>query len=226
LREHVLALRAIWQSWRADTELDFRGEFSTHTLMPPMFRPAPHGHPDPLVLLAGVGARLAEIAGEVADGLVVHPFSTAQYVDQVLVPALARGRSTAGGSARMVVSSAVLVATGLSEQERAESLDAVRRQIGFYASTAAYLPVLDMHGWASVHERASALVRRGDWEELAIAVPEDVLHAIAVIGDPAEVAAGLQQRAEGRIDRITPVCPVPVPLEAWREVATAIHAPV
>ena len=53
MREYVLALRAIWDAWESGGELDFRGEFYSHTLMPPNFRPPPTGHPRPPVLHRG-----------------------------------------------------------------------------------------------------------------------------------------------------------------------------
>ena len=38
----------------------------SHTLMPPAFMPAPHGHGTPRVLIAGVGDAMTRVAGEVA----------------------------------------------------------------------------------------------------------------------------------------------------------------
>ena len=38
MRELVLAIRAIWACWHDGEVLDFKGEFFTHTLMPPLLR--------------------------------------------------------------------------------------------------------------------------------------------------------------------------------------------
>ena len=39
MREFVLAMRAIWNTWLTGEKLDFRGEFYRHTLMTPFFTP-------------------------------------------------------------------------------------------------------------------------------------------------------------------------------------------
>ena len=39
MREMILAMRAIWNTWQNGDKLDFRGEFYTHTLMTPFFTP-------------------------------------------------------------------------------------------------------------------------------------------------------------------------------------------
>jgi probable F420-dependent oxidoreductase len=93
MREYVLALRAIWDTWHTGAPLDFRGEFYSHTLMTPMFEPQRHGFGAPRVLLARVGETMTEVAGEVADGFLTHGFSTERYVREVTLPALHRGRS-------------------------------------------------------------------------------------------------------------------------------------
>ncbi len=96
MREYVLALRAIWTAWEDGTPLDFRGEFTSHTLMPPAFRPRPQPHGAPPVWLAGVRERMLEVAGEVADGLLVHPLQSPRVLDELVRPALARGAERAG----------------------------------------------------------------------------------------------------------------------------------
>ena len=58
LREMVLAIRAIWDAWDGVAPLDFRGEFYTHTLMPPAFDPGPARFGRPPILLGGVGPRM------------------------------------------------------------------------------------------------------------------------------------------------------------------------
>src|SRR3954471_20569095 len=69
MREFVLAVRAIWKAWETDGQLDFEGDFYSHTLMAPFFNPGPNPHGNPKVMVAGVGPLMTEAAGEVADGL-------------------------------------------------------------------------------------------------------------------------------------------------------------
>ncbi|WP_433267536.1 TIGR03617 family F420-dependent LLM class oxidoreductase [Actinosynnema sp. CS-041913] len=189
MREFVLALKAIWQSWATGERLKFRGEFSTHTLMTPFFDPGPNPHGPPKVWLAGVGELMTEVAGEVADGFLCHNFTTAKYLREVTLPALARGRAKAGKTlAGLEISGPSLVAR--DEREVAE----VKRQIAFYGSTPAYRKVLDLHGWGDLHDELHHLSRRQRWDDMTAAIDDDVLHAFAVVGAPAEADAELARR--------------------------------
>ncbi|HEX4979971.1 MAG TPA: TIGR03617 family F420-dependent LLM class oxidoreductase, partial [Acidimicrobiales bacterium] len=142
MREFVLAMRAIWDCWNNGTKLEFRGEFYRHTLMTPFFSPGPNPYGPPKVFLAAVGEHMTEVAGEVCDGLLVHPFSTERYMKEVTVPALERGLARAGKSrADVELSYSAFVVTGTdAEVEAAAGL--VRNQLSFYGSTPAYRPVL------------------------------------------------------------------------------------
>ena len=90
MREFVLAIRAIWDCWAGGERLDFRGEFYTHTLMTPTFDPGPNPHGSPPIIMAGVGERMVEVAGEVADGLLVHPLNSPDFLATHTIPALER----------------------------------------------------------------------------------------------------------------------------------------
>src|SRR5207244_11920816 len=96
MRELILAMRAICNSWNEGTKLDFRGDFYTHTLMTPFFNPGPNPYGSPKVFLAAVGERMTEVAGEVADGMLVHGFTTERYMREKTLPALERGFGRAG----------------------------------------------------------------------------------------------------------------------------------
>jgi probable F420-dependent oxidoreductase len=93
MREFISAMRAIWDSWHNGTKLEFRGDFYSHTLMTPFFNPGPNPHGAPKVFLAGVGALMTEVAGEVCDGFICHGFTTERYLREVTLPALEKGRA-------------------------------------------------------------------------------------------------------------------------------------
>src|SRR6202167_3307089 len=135
MREYILAMRAIWANWNEGEKLFFRGEFYRHTLMTPFFSPAPHEYGPPKIFLAAVGELMTEVAGEVADGLLVHPFTTERYLREVTLPALARGLAKAGRdrSTFQVAFSGMVVAGDSDEQRRTASRE-VRKQIAFYGS--------------------------------------------------------------------------------------------
>lgn len=210
MREYVAALHAIWDCWQTGSRLRFEGDFYTHDLMLPTFSPGPLDLPRPPIWLAGVGHRMVETAAEVADGLILHPLTSAAFRDDVLLPLV---RATRGAADRSIageefgLSAMTMVASGSSEESLAEAVALTRAQIGFYASTPAYLPVLAHHGWEELHREANALVARGDLAGLASAVDDTVLRTFALVGEPARVAEELRARHEGAVDRVTLTMP-------------------
>ena len=198
MRELILALRAIWDAWESGGELDFQGEFYTHTLMPPNFRPQPTSRPRPPVLLAGVRPLMTEVAGEVADGFLGHAFCTAEVLREGTLPALERGLQRAGRSrGELELTAAVFIA--LSEEE----WEACRRRVAFYGSTPGYRHVLDQHGLGALHEALHRHSRAGRWAAMAELVDDDVLGLFAVRGvDPEAVALEVRERVGGVADRV------------------------
>lgn len=202
MREFILAMRAIWDCWHKGEALAFDGEFYQHTLMTPMFEPAEKQHGAPRVHLAAVGPRMTEVAAEVADGMIAHGFTTPRYLREVTVPALQRGLAKAGKRRNeFEVSSPVMVVSGETEEAFVANRDAVKMQLAFYASTPAYQPVLELHGWGEVYAAANALSRQGKWVEMGELIDDDMLDAFAVVCEdidhiPRELAA----RYSGLVD--------------------------
>ena len=201
MREFVQALRAIWTSWDTGDKLDFRGDFYQHTLMTPMFShgPSPVGHPK--VYVAAVGPAMTAVAGEVADGLCTHGFTTAEYVRQVTIPHLEEGLKRAGRT-RADVEVTIPAMTAIVEDERDSKLDSLRATIAFYGSTPAYRPVLDLHGFGALGDELHTLSVRGDWAAMAKIIPDELVHTMAVVGSAAEVGKEIRSRYAGAADRI------------------------
>jgi probable F420-dependent oxidoreductase len=195
MREFILAMRAIWSCWYEGKPLEFRGEFYTHTLMTPMFTPTDTDHGAPRVTLAGVGPRMTEVAAEVADGLIAHAFTTRRYMEEVTLPAVARGLERAGRDRRdFDIACPVFVVTGTNAEEREGSLRSVRQQIAFYGSTPAYRPVLDQHGWGDLQEELNRLSKQGKWVEMGERIDDEMLDAFAIVAEPEDVGARLAER--------------------------------
>ena len=204
MREMILAIRAIWRAWGQGTPLDFKGEFYTHILMTPFFDPGPQPFGSPPIYLAAVGPHMTRVAGEVADGLLAHGFTTESYLREVTLPTLAEGANRAGRSVdEVVVSLPVFVVTGANDQETAVSRDAVRQQIAFYGSTPAYRGVLEHHGWGDLQTDLTRMSKRGSWEEMAALIDDDILYTFAVVGSPAEVGPMIYQRYGDVADRVS-----------------------
>ena len=202
MRELILAIRAIWSTWDTGAPLAFRGDFYTHTLMTPMFDPGTNPYGNPAILLAGVGGLMTEVAGEVGDGLLVHAFTTERYLREVTLPALERGAAKAGKSrSDLQVSYPGFIVTGRTEDELAQASKRTREQIAFYASTPAYRPVLELHGWGDLQPQLHVLSKRGEWEKMGELIDDDVLGAFAVVAPLDDVAARVTERFGDLIDR-------------------------
>jgi probable F420-dependent oxidoreductase len=207
MTEYVAALRAIWHAWQTGDPLDFRGDFYEHTLMPPLFSPGSLDVPSPRVWLAAVGPRMLEAAGAVADGLICHPLLSRSYLADVVLPSVAGSRAAHERTDPFEVSTLCMVATGRTDEQLAAAVAGVRRQIGFYASTPAYAPVLEHHGWGDLHTEAHALTKANRWDELGDLVDDDVLAAFAVVGPLDSVGADVRARFAGLADRVTTSMP-------------------
>lgn len=224
MREYILALHAIWDCWLHGTKLDFDGEFYTHRLMTPMFTPEAQSYGTPPIFLAAVGERMTEMCGEVADGLLAHAFTTRRYLDEVTLPTLQRGLSRAGRSrADVAVACPVFLVTGTDEKSMAAAAVATRKQIAFYASTPAYRPVLELHGWGDLQTELRQLSLDGRWDEMGTLISEDILAAFAVVAPADSLALALRQRCAGAIDRVMPAFPSTLPRDIVTDVVAQLR---
>jgi probable F420-dependent oxidoreductase len=203
MRELILAMRAIWRCWYEGEKLSFRGEFYTHTLMTPMFTPTNTKYGAPKVLLAAVGPKMTEVAGEVADGMIVHGFTTPKYVQEVTLPALERGLAAAGRSRKgFQLACPVFVVTGRDAKEWEASRGGVCKQIAFYGSTPAYRGVLELHGWGELQSELNAMSKRGEWDAMGTRITDEILEQFAIVAQPHEVPGLLKRRYGDSIDRV------------------------
>jgi len=228
MREMIQAIRAIWDTWENGTALEFRGEFYRHTLMTPFFTPPASELGDfglPRIFLAGVGELMTEVAGEVCDGFFCHGFTTEKYLREVTLPALARGRATAGRSMDgFEIMGPSFVVTGTTDEAMEQAAAATRQQIAFYGSTPAYRPVLEIHGWGGLQDELNALSKQGRWVEMGDLIDDEILNTFAVVAPPDEVAPELGRRYADVINRISFYAPYESDAEQWRAVVDGIKA--
>lgn len=209
MREFILAMRAIWQSWHEGAPLKFEGEFYTHSLMTPMFTPTDTDYGAPKVFLAAVGPLMTEVAGEVADGMIIHPFSTQAYIDSVTLPAIEAGLAKAGKSREgFELSYSCFVVTGRDEEEFAASKVATQERIAFYGSTPAYKGVLDSIGMGDLQGELNTMSKQGRWKEMGTLITDDMINAFGVMGEPQEIAPEMLRRYGGFVDRTSASFPV------------------
>jgi probable F420-dependent oxidoreductase len=227
LREMILGMRALWNTWQTGAKLNFRGEFYKLTLMAPFFNPGPIEHPHIPIFIAGVNKGLCQLAGELCEGFHVHPFHSTRYLREVTLPNIALGLEKSGRTrADIQLSSSIFVITGQTPAEVETARQAVRAQIAFYASTPSYHAVMETHGWLDTAERLGMMAARQQWSDMAALIDDEMLEAFAVTGAPDELAGLIQRRYAGLLDRINYYVPF-VPGESddyWRRVAAAFHA--
>jgi probable F420-dependent oxidoreductase len=219
LREVILAMRAIWDCWQNGTKLDFQGEFYQHTLMTPFFSPGPIEHPKVPIFIAGVNPYVARLAGELCDGFHVHPFHSPKFLRERLIPDIAAGARKAGRTRQALeLSTQEFMAIGESREEIAEVREKIRQQISFYASTRAYQPVLDVHGWGELSARLGRLAAQGEWQKMPAEISDEMVDTFSVSGAPDEITAKVKERYDGLLDRISPYFPprTPQDRERWR----------
>lgn len=219
MREFISALRAIWSCWQDGTPLDFRGEFYNHTLMTPFFDPGANEFGAPKVFLAAVGTAMTRVAAEVADGLLVHGFTTARYLREVTLPAVEAGLAASGRSrSDFQLSYPLFIATGASDADREKAVTAARKQIAFYGSTPAYRGVLELHGWGDLQPELNTLSKRGDWDGMGARIDDDILDAFAVVDEPDAVAGQVLARVGDLVDRISFYTPAGLDRDAARQI--------
>jgi probable F420-dependent oxidoreductase len=226
LREYILALRAIWESFQSGESLHFEGEFYRHTLMTPFFDPGPIDHPEIPIYIAGVNTSLARLAGEICDGFHVHPFHSLEYVRRTVRPAIAEGAEGVGRNPEQVaLATSAFVISGVNREETTELRDSAKAQISFYASTPTYRTVLEAHGWEEIGERLGTMAREKRWREMPALITDEMLAAFAVEAAPDEIGPALKDRYDGLIDRVALYLPF-VPGERdefWQTVVDSAH---
>jgi probable F420-dependent oxidoreductase len=225
MRELVLAIRAIWSAWNEGTKLDFKGQFYRHTLMTPFFNPGPNPYGPPKVFVAAVGSLMTEVAGEVADGILVHGFTTERYLREVTLPGIERGLDKAGRSRDdFEISYPAFVVTGEDRAEIEAAAQGVKGQIAFYGSTPAYRGVLELHGWGDLQDELNTLSKQGEWSKMGELVDDEVLDAFAVVSSPDQVATRLKERFGDVVDRVMFYVPYRSDQQRWRQVCDELRA--
>lgn len=204
MREMVLAIQAIFARWEGQADLDFEGEFYRHTLMIPAFDPGPNPFGPPPIYTAGVGPLMTEVAGEVANGFFGHPFNTRESLQKIVLPAIGRGLEKSGRKrSEIELIFATLTVTADTEEEFERVKLAARKQLAFYGSTPAYSPTLELHGWGELHQELNRMSKQNRWDEMTDLIDDEILEAIAVVGERHEIASKLRARLDGIADGVS-----------------------
>ena len=201
LREYVQSLKAIWKSWQSGEKLEYFGESYNFSLMTPFFDPGPSEYPLPEVFTAAVNAYNCRVAGEVADGLMLHSLTSPEYVKNVVRPSLEKGALNAGRNGAMIkVTGGGFIITGPNKNSIRAMQAEVRKRIAFYASTRSYFPVLEAHGFEEIGQQLHEMSLKGQWVEMGELVSDEMLDAFSVSGEYDEIADKFVERYGSLLD--------------------------
>jgi probable F420-dependent oxidoreductase len=225
MREYILAVKAFFDCWQNGSRLDFQGKYYSHTLMTPMFNPGPNPYGVPPILLGALGPMMTEVAGEVADGLIIHPFNSRPFVEEMTLPAVRKGLEKSGRSEKdFIIQVNAIVITGETEAEYQAAEESVKGLLGFYASTPAYRPPMDAVGLGDLQPKLNALSKEGKWDELGRYIDDDFIDAFCIRGQPDEIAEKLKEQYGSYADRLAIYAPYAAADSMWAGIIKDLKA--
>ena len=186
MRDYIGALRAIWRCWEKEVPLDYQSDTYKLNLMTPNFSPRPTGLPRVPIALATVGPAMLRLAGETADSVILHPFSTKKYLAEVSTARLAEGLEKGNRSREdieVIAGGYGYIATGATDEIVEKARQYARYRISFYCSTRAYWDVLRLHDLEWLGEKLNPFPRENRWSEMAAQIPEDKIDLFATVAD-------------------------------------------
>ncbi|ODR83494.1 LLM class F420-dependent oxidoreductase [Haladaptatus sp. W1] len=204
LREVIESIRHIWEVFQGEADaLNYDGEHYSFSLLTDRFDPGPIDHPDIPIYIGGVNEYNLRLAGELCDGLSIHPFTSNRYANDVIAERIAEGAARADRDPDEIeILASPLVITGDSEEEMAENRERVRRRVAFYGSTRTYHDVLDIHGWTSLGQDLHELSKEKKWDEMADLVTDEMLATFTVEALPEDLVDAAATMYEGVADRV------------------------
>jgi probable F420-dependent oxidoreductase len=198
LRDYLLCVKAMFESFQTGERPSFTSEHYQFSLMPPFFNPGPIEYPDVPIHIAAVNKYMIRLAGEMCDGLRLHPICTFKYTAELVRPTIEKAAKKAGRSlADVEVVGAPFLAISRDEEGIEAAKNAIRQRISFYASTRTYHSVLNFHGWDEVGLKLHQYSVEGKWQEMAELITDEMLEEFAIIGTYDELVSKLRERCAG-----------------------------
>jgi probable F420-dependent oxidoreductase len=198
LRDYILTLKAIFETFQTNARPSYQGPNYQFTLISPFFNPGPNKDGHVPIYISAVNRFNCRLVGEVCDGIRMHGFNTPKYTKEVIIPAIEEGAKKAGRQLSDIdIVGGSFIITGANEQEVERAKAPVRQQLSFYASTRAYHPVLEVHGWQDVGEKLFRYSMEGKWQEMAIAITDEMLQEFAIVGTYDQLVPKIKERYSG-----------------------------
>lgn len=229
MRDYVAALRALFRAFQGEAPLNHRGPYYELTLLNPMWSPGPIDYPAPAIDAAAVGPYMLKMAGELCDGIHVHPLHSIKYLTEVVAPAVGEGAKHAGRTADEIeLLVPILTIVGDSDEEREASRAFCRQQVAFYGSTPNYALQFDLLGFEGTTERLRERQKAGDIAGMSQVISDEMLQHYTVEARWDDLADQLVDRYRGRAGRLIMYTAGmdysrdPASIERWGAVARAV----
>ena len=231
LRDYVDAVRACFRAFRGEGPLLHEGPYYRLSLLPDAWVPRRHPYGDIAIDISAVAPWMCRMAGEVADGIHVHPLHSVPYLHNRLLPAVAEGTARSGrepGAVQLIVP--VFAVPGDTPEERAGLLERARQQIAFYGSTRNYAFQFDDLGFEGTSARLNERLKAGDPAGMAATITDEMLEHFAVVAGWDDMAGALIDRYGGLASRLVmylaeeSMASDPAALGRWGEIARAVTA--
>ncbi|MCH8814767.1 MAG: TIGR03617 family F420-dependent LLM class oxidoreductase [Chloroflexi bacterium] len=198
LREYLLCLKAIFNTFQNNERPSYEGDHYRFTLISPFFNPGPNTEGHIPLYISAVNKYNCRLVGELCDGIRMHPFNTPKYTQEVIIPSIKAGAEKAGRNFDDIdLVGGGFVITGDTQEDVEKAKGAVRQQLSFYASTRVYHPVLAVHGWEEVGQELFRYSMEGKWTEMAQGITDEMLEEFAVIGTYDEIIPKIEDRFAG-----------------------------
>ena len=202
LRDYVRAVKACFVAFRTGT-LDHHGEFYDLDFITPQWSAGPIAAPDPKVDVAAVNPWMLRMAGEVADGVHVHPLGEPGYLTRHVVPNVAAGAAKADRSpSEIAIIAPVMTIVGDSDEERANERELVRASLAFYGSTPNYAFIFDEAGFAGTTARIRERQKAGDFAGMAAQISDEHIATFATESTWDGLADALNEKYAGIATRL------------------------
>jgi len=203
MREYVQSLHAIWGAWQTGERLEYHGKYYNFSLMTPFFNPGRSEQPEPPVFISAVNPYNCRVAGEVCDGVALHPLTTPKYLKEVINPNIADGAARSGRDPKSVnLSNSSFVITGPNQAAINAKKEAVKKQIAFYCSTRSYSKILDVQGFQDLGVWLHEMSLKQQWDQMAELITDEILDAFAVVGGYSEIPGLMKERFDGLLDEV------------------------
>lgn len=203
LREYILCLRAIFDTFQTGAPADFKGQHYQFTLISPVFNPGPNADGHLPIYVAAVNPYNCRLGGELCEGVRLHSFNTPRYTREIILPSVEAGAKRAGRKLSDIdIVGACTVVTGRDQGEVERAKGPVKQRIAFYGSTRTYHPVLELHGWGEVGLRLHRLSLEGKWQEMANEISDEMLEEFAIVGTHEELLPKIKERYGGVVSTL------------------------